>query len=92
MVLVIDLSSDFTSDSLYLLCPPRVLIEVNFPAFAHLVTVFGSTLNNAATSDGVRRFSWEEGESEWLFWLILFLLISLLTSLLGFVPSYRRKK
>jgi hypothetical protein len=34
------------------------------PAFAHLVTVFGSTLNNAATSDGVSRFSWEEGVSE----------------------------
>ena len=60
----IDLSRDLTSDSLYLLCPPKVLIEVNLPAFAHLVTVFGSTLNNAATSDGVSRFSWEEGESE----------------------------
>ena len=60
----IDLSRDLTSDSLYLLCPPKVLIEVNLPAFAHLVTVFGSTLNNAATSDGVRRFSWEEGASE----------------------------
>jgi hypothetical protein len=59
----IDLSRDLTSDSLYLLCPPKVLMEVNLPAFAHLVTVFGSTLNNAATSDGVRRFSWEE-ESE----------------------------
>jgi hypothetical protein len=57
VVLVIDLSRDLTSDSLYLLCPPKVLMEVNLPAFAHLVTVFGSTLNNAATSDGVRRFS-----------------------------------
>ena len=60
----IDLSRDLTSDSLYLLCPPKVLIEVNLPAFAHLVTVFGSTLNSAATSDGVSRFSWEEGVSE----------------------------
>lgn len=64
VVLVIVLSSDLTSDSLYRLCPPRVLIEVNLPAFAHLVTVFGSTLNNTATSDGVSRFSWEEGERE----------------------------
>jgi len=63
----IDLSRDLTSDSLYLLCPPKVLMEVNLPAFAHLVTVFGSTLNNAATSDGVRRFSWEELEKGEIF-------------------------
>ncbi len=30
---------------------------VNFPAFAHLVTVLGSTRNNAATSDGVSKVS-----------------------------------
>jgi hypothetical protein len=42
-------------------------MEVNFPALAHLVTVFGSTRNNAATSDGVKRFSCpliESGEFE----------------------------
>ena len=44
--------------SLYLRCPPRVLIEVNLPAFAHLVTVFGSTRKRAATSAGVSKFSW----------------------------------
>jgi hypothetical protein len=33
-------------------------MEVNLPAFAHLVTVFGSTLNKDATSAGVSNFSW----------------------------------
>jgi hypothetical protein len=32
-------------------------MAVNFPALAHLVTVFGSTLNNLATSAGVNRTS-----------------------------------
>ena len=32
-------------------------MEVNLPDFAHLVTVFGSTLNIAATSAGVRSVS-----------------------------------
>lgn len=32
-------------------------MAVNFPAFAHLVTVFGSTLKSVATSAGVRRVS-----------------------------------
>jgi hypothetical protein len=44
--------------SLYRRCPPKVLIEVNLPALAHLVTVFGSTLNKDATSAGVSNFSW----------------------------------
>lgn len=46
-------SSDRTSDSLYRRCPPRVRMEVNLPAFAQRVTVFGSTRNMEATSAGV---------------------------------------
>ena len=42
-----------TSVSRYRRCPPSVRIDVSFPAFAHLVTVFGSTLNIVATSAGV---------------------------------------
>ncbi len=53
-------SNALTSDSLYRRCPPKVLIEVSFPDFAHLVTVFGSTRNNEATSAGVNRTSWSE--------------------------------
>ena len=49
--------SALTSDSLYLRWPPKVLMEVNFPAFAHLVTVFGSTRNSEATSAGVSKTS-----------------------------------
>ena len=41
----------------YLLWPPRVLIAVNFPAFAQRVTVFGSTLKSDATSEGVKSTS-----------------------------------
>lgn len=33
---------------------------VNFPAFAQRVTVFGSTRNIAATSDGVSKWSGSE--------------------------------
>jgi hypothetical protein len=33
-------------------------MEVSFPAFAHLVTVFGSTRNKEATSAGVNSRSW----------------------------------
>ena len=47
----------WTSDWRYRRWPPRVLIAVNFPDFAHRVTVLGSTLKIAATSDGVRRTS-----------------------------------
>jgi hypothetical protein len=32
-------------------------MAVNFPDLAHLVTVFGSTLNNLATSAGVNKTS-----------------------------------
>jgi len=46
-----------TSDSLYLRWPPSVLIEVNLPAFAQRVTVFGSTRNKLATSEGVSSVS-----------------------------------
>jgi hypothetical protein len=42
-----------TSVSLYRRCPPSVRIDVSLPAFAHRVTVFGSTLNIVATSAGV---------------------------------------
>ena len=56
----IEVSRDLTSDSLYLRCPPRVLIEVNLPAFAHLVTVLGSTRNKDATSAGVSNTSCSE--------------------------------
>ena len=42
-----------TSVSRYRRWPPSVRIDVSFPAFAHLVTVFGSTLNIVATSAGV---------------------------------------
>ncbi len=42
-----------TSVSRYRRWPPRVLMDVNFPAFAHRVTVFGSTRNIVATSAGV---------------------------------------
>jgi hypothetical protein len=33
-------------------------MAVNFPALAHRVTVFGSTLKSAATSAGVNKISW----------------------------------
>ena len=56
-ILVVVISRDLTSDSLYLRCPPRVLMDVNLPAFAHLVTVFGSTRNKIATSEGVSKTS-----------------------------------
>jgi len=46
-----------TSDSLNRRCPPKVLIEVSFPDFAQRVTVFGSTRNKEATSEGVNRTS-----------------------------------
>jgi hypothetical protein len=46
-------SSARTSVSLYRRCPPSVRIDVSFPALAHRVTVFGSTLNIVATSAGV---------------------------------------
>ena len=59
-MLVVFKRSALTSDSLYLRCPPKVLIEVNLPDFAHLVTVFGSTLNNEATSAGVNKTSCSE--------------------------------
>jgi hypothetical protein len=42
-----------TSVSRYRRWPPSVRIDVSFPALAHLVTVFGSTLNIVATSAGV---------------------------------------
>src|SRR5215469_9126040 len=42
-----------TSVSRYRRCPPRVRMEVSFPAFAHRVTVLGSTRNIVATSAGV---------------------------------------
>lgn len=42
-----------TSTSRNRRCPPNVRIADNRPSFAHLVTVFGSTRNNAATSAGV---------------------------------------
>src|SRR5438093_11835145 len=45
------------SDSRYLRWPPRVRMDESFPAFAHLVTVLGSTRNIAATSAGVRSLS-----------------------------------
>ena len=54
---VVVISRALTSDSLYLRWPPRVLIEVNLPAFAQRVTVFGSTRNKLATSDGVSSVS-----------------------------------
>jgi hypothetical protein len=57
LLLIVAESSAFTSDSLYRRCPPKVLIEVSFPDFAHLVTVLGSTRNNEATSAGVNRTS-----------------------------------
>src|SRR2546425_13101763 len=46
-----------TSDSRYRRWPPRVRIEESFPAFAHRVTVLGSTRNRAATSAGVSSVS-----------------------------------
>jgi len=42
-----------TSVSRYRRWPPSVRIDVSLPAFAHRVTVFGSTLNIVATSAGV---------------------------------------
>ena len=42
-----------TSVSRYRRCPPSVRIEVSLPAFAHRVTVLGSTRNIVATSAGV---------------------------------------
>src|SRR5258707_5762620 len=42
-----------TSVSRYRRWPPRVLMDVSFPAFAHRVTVLGSTRNIVATSAGV---------------------------------------
>jgi len=42
-----------TSVSRYRRCPPSVLMDVSFPALAHLVTVLGSTRNIVATSAGV---------------------------------------
>ncbi len=42
-----------TSVSRYRRWPPRVRIDVSFPALAHRVTVFGSTRNIVATSAGV---------------------------------------
>ena len=57
LLLVVAESNALTSDSLYLRWPPKVLIEVSFPDFAHLVTVFGSTRNKEATSAGVNRTS-----------------------------------
>ena len=54
---VVVVSRALTSDSLYLRWPPSVLIDVNLPAFAHLVTVFGSTRNKFATSEGVSSVS-----------------------------------
>lgn len=46
-------SRALTSLARYRRCPPRVRTELNLPAFAHRVTVFGSTRNIAATSAGV---------------------------------------
>jgi len=46
-------SRALTSDSRNLRCPPGVRIDPMRPADAHLVTVFGSTLNMSATSPGV---------------------------------------
>src|SRR6202021_1435004 len=46
-------SSARTSVSRYRRCPPSVRIEVSLPAFAHRVTVLGSTRNIVATSAGV---------------------------------------
>lgn len=43
-----------TSSSLYRRCPPRVRMAESLPALAQRVTVFGSTRNMPATSDGVR--------------------------------------
>jgi hypothetical protein len=48
-------SSARTSDSRYLRCPPGVLMDPRRPVDAHRVTVFGSTLNSAATSAGVNK-------------------------------------
>src|SRR5258708_15749306 len=42
-----------TSVPRYRRLPSSVRMDVSFPAFAHLVTVFGSTLNIVATSAGV---------------------------------------
>jgi hypothetical protein len=50
-------SSALTSVSRYRRCPPRVRMEVSFPALAHRVTVFGSTRNMVATSAGVSKGS-----------------------------------
>src|SRR5207249_10769414 len=47
-------SSARTSVSRYRRWPPRVRIDVSLPAFAHRVTVLGSTRNIVATSAGVR--------------------------------------
>jgi hypothetical protein len=46
-------------------------MEVNFPAFAHLVTVFGSTRNSDATSAGVNNRSWAAIRERFA-WLIYF--------------------
>lgn len=43
-----------TSCAKYRRCPPAVRMEVSRPLMAHRVTVFGSTRNRWATSDGVR--------------------------------------
>jgi hypothetical protein len=50
-------SSARTSDSRNRRCPPGVRILVIRPEAAHLVTVFGSTRNRAATSPGVSKRS-----------------------------------
>jgi hypothetical protein len=42
---------------LYRRCPPIVLIDGSFPDLAQRVTVFGLTLNIAATSLGVMSVS-----------------------------------
>src|SRR5215470_15949938 len=46
-----------TSVSRYRRWPPRVRMDVSLPAFAHRVTVLGSTRNIVATSAGVSRGS-----------------------------------
>ncbi len=46
-------SSALTSLARYRRWPPSVRTELSFPAFAHRVTVLGSTRNIAATSAGV---------------------------------------
>ncbi len=52
--------SDSTSEERYLRWPLGKVIGVRRPVFAQRVTVFGSTLNNIATSLGrnIRSVSW----------------------------------